>query len=316
MSFRLFIYYCAICGGWAALVGWSLGRLAPITEDEHPYLLQGLKAFLLGLTVALALGVVDAIWNVPLNRFITIAMRGLTAVVIASTGAFVSGVVGEFVQQKTQNNVVIGATFYVLSWTITGLLIGASLGAFEMAVSLMRGKDFRGALRKTINGVIGGAVGGFLGGVLALALRFAWVHLMTSRDPDALLSPSSWGFVILGLCIGLLIGLAQVILKEAWVKVESGFRAGRELMLTKDETTIGRAESCDIGLFGDNGIEKLHARIRRATDRYVLHDAETPSGTFVNDERVERPTPLRAGDRIRVGKSVLRFGERQKRRYD
>ena len=70
------------------------------------------------------------------------------------------------------------------------------------------------------------------------------------------------GLVILGLCIGLLIGLAQVVLKEAWLKVESGFRAGREVMLSKDETTIGRAESCDIGLFGDNTIERLHARIQ------------------------------------------------------
>ena len=27
MSFRAFIYYCALCGGWAALVGWLLGRI-------------------------------------------------------------------------------------------------------------------------------------------------------------------------------------------------------------------------------------------------------------------------------------------------
>ena len=59
------------------------------------------------------------------------------------------------------------------------------------------------------------------------------------------------GFVALGMCIGLLIGLAQVILKEAWVRVEAGFRAGREMILSKPEVTIGRAESCDIGLFGD-----------------------------------------------------------------
>jgi hypothetical protein len=316
MSFRLFIYYCAICGGWAALVGWVLGRLAPITEEEHPYVLQGLKALLLGLTVALALGVVDAIWNVPLNRVVTIICRGLTAVVIASSGALGSGMVGEYVQQRTQNNPLAGAIFYVLSWTITGLVIGASLGAFEMGASLTRGKDFRGAIRKTFSGLVGGAVGGFLGGLLALALRFLWKELNTSKDPDALLSPSSWGFVILGLCIGLLIGLAQVILKEAWVRVESGFRAGRELMLTKDETTIGRAESCDIGLFGDNAIERLHARIRRVNDRYVLADAETTAGTYVNDERVDQSTPLSAGDRIRIGNSVLRFGERQKRRDD
>ena len=120
------------------------------------------------------------------------------------------------------------------------------------------------------------------------------------------------GLVILGLCIGLLIGLAQVFLKEAWLKVESGFRAGREVMLSKDETTIGRAESCDIGLFGDNAVERTHARIQLKNNQYVLADAETPGGTFLNDKPVRKPTPLRNGDAIRVGNSVLRFGERQK----
>ena len=43
------------------------------------------------------------------------------------------------------------------------------------------------------------------------------------------------------------IPLAQVVLKEAWIKVEAGFRPGREIMLSKDETLIGKAEGCDIG---------------------------------------------------------------------
>jgi hypothetical protein len=30
----------------------------------------------------------------------------------------------------------------------------------------------------------------------------------------------------------------------------------------------------------------------------------------------DRPVPLRSGDRIRLGKSVLLFGERQKRLYN
>ena len=46
------------------------------------------------------------------------------------------------------------------------------------------------------------------------------------------------------------------------------------MMLSKDETTIGRAETCDIGLFGDNTIEQLHARILLKGNRYLLADAE------------------------------------------
>ena len=108
-------------------------------------------------------------------------------------------------------------------------------------------------------------MGGILGGILAYAVQVVLGQAgACSRQgrPTALWTPTGWGFVALGMCIGLLIGLAQVILKEAWIKVEVGFRAGREMILTKEKTTIGRAESCDIGLFGDNQIEKLQRQYR------------------------------------------------------
>src|SRR5262249_50329502 len=120
------------------------------------------------------------------------------------------------------------------------------------------------------------------------------------------------GFVILGMCIGLLIGLAQILLKEAWVKVEAGFRAGREMILSKPETTIGRAEACDIGLFGDAKAEKLHAKILQQENSYLLDDVGTPGGTYLNGSKIQGPTPLHSGDEIRVGNSVLRFREKQK----
>jgi pSer/pThr/pTyr-binding forkhead associated (FHA) protein len=47
---------------------------------------------------------------------------------------------------------------------------------------------------------------------------------------------------------------------------------------------------------------------------YLLADAETPNGTFLNEERIDKPTPLKSGDRIRVGNSVIEFGERQRRK--
>src|SRR5260370_25508823 len=106
-------------------------------------------------------------------------------------------------------------------------------------------------------------------------------------------SPSAMGFVVLGICIGLLIGLAQVVAKEAWLRVEAGFRAGRELLLSRPETTIGRAEGCDLGLFGDSSVDKLHARIRHEGNEFILSDEGTGGGTFVNDERIHGPRRLR-----------------------
>jgi pSer/pThr/pTyr-binding forkhead associated (FHA) protein len=83
------------------------------------------------------------------------------------------------------------------------------------------------------------------------------------------------------------------------------------MLLGKAETTIGRAEACDVGLFGDPGVERLHARIVRRGDDYFLADAGTAGGTFLNDRRVTDPAPLRSGDAIRVGGCVLRFGLRR-----
>src|SRR5262249_54388941 len=143
-------------------------------------------------------------------------------------------------------------------------------------------------------------------------LDAGWGRLLSGKS-GSYWSPSATGFVVVGLCVGLLIGLARVILKEAWVRVEKGFRAGRELILSKPETLIGRAESCDIGLFGDNAVEKTHARIVRQGGSYVVTDAGTPNGTYLNGERITGPTPLRSGDLIEVGAAALRFGERQKR---
>ena len=86
------------------------------------------------------------------------------------------------------------------------------------------------------------------------------------------------------------------------------------MILSKEKTTIGRAEACDIGLFGDNAIERLHAQIVLTGNRYYVEDAKTASGTFANDQPVAGRVALRSGDRIRVGSSVLCFRERQKRK--
>src|SRR5439155_14227193 len=142
----------------------------------------------------------------------------------------------------------------------------------------------RGAVRKLINGALGGTLGGQLGSCLLVVVASA---LFRNKAEPWL--PSALGFVTLGACVGLLIGLSQVLLKEAWVRVESGFRPGRELILTKPELTIGRAENCDIGLFGDNTVERAHARIYAQGDRYYLADGGTAEGTYLNNERITGP---------------------------
>jgi hypothetical protein len=305
MSFRLFIYYCALCGGCAAYVGWALGRLPAI---QNSVTLAAVRGLLVGLTLSLALGLIDALASVSSFRLGTIGLRVLVATVSGCIAGFIGGFVGQIFYKWLQLSL-----FLVVGWTLAGLLIGGSLGVFEVLDRLMRDEDVGGAQRKSLHGMLGGAVGGLLGGCLYLLFAALWGGLFRAEGLAEPWSPGATGFAALGLCIGLLIGLARVILKEAWLRVEAGFRPGRELILSKPATTIGRGEGCDIGLFGDPGVERMHARILRRNGRYLLADEDTPGGTFINGRRIDGPTPLRSGDKIRLGRSLLHFGEREKR---
>jgi hypothetical protein len=304
MSFKLFIYYCSVCGGWAALVGWALGQSLAPAEGEMKRAI--LLAMCLGTLVALALGLVDASWNRAGRSGLRLLGRGVVVGLIGCLSGVVGGGVGQYLVSETQLDALV-----FVGWALTGLLIGASIGAVDVLTQLGQGRSPRGAMRKMMNGLLGGILGGVLGGCL-LALIGYGLGKVLGKPPEDLLSSSAWGFVALGTSIGLFIGLAQVIFREGWVRVVAGFRAGRELILTKDETLIGRAETCDIGLFGDTRVEPTHARIVRQKDRFLIVDANTPGGTFVNDQRITQPTRLKSGDAIRLGWALLRFGERQK----
>ena len=307
MSFRRFIYYCAVCGGAAAFVGWMAGKPLPL---EASVMLDALKALCLGMMLGAVLAVIDSLWNFSQAQLPVAVLRVLVAGLAGCVAGFFGALIGSGLTYLTNLSL-----FQVFGWMLTGLLIGASVGAFDLLAVLAKNQDASGPLKKVVNGLIGGGVGGLLGGVLYVLFMLALGKAFSTNPDllDSLWSPSAIGFVILGTCIGLLIGLAQVILREAWLKVEKGFRPGRQLIVSKEQVLIGRGEACDIGLFGDNGVERTHARILRKGDRYLLIDADTPGGTYLNGRRIDGPTPLRAGDEIGVGKAVIRFGERQKR---
>jgi hypothetical protein len=307
MSFRWFIYYCSMCGGCAAYLGWVFGRLPPI---GHHVVLAALRGMFLGMILALGLTLIDSLWSFTSKDGLIVICRLLVGGFIGGVGGFIGGMLGQILYSKTQLSL-----FLVLGWAFTGLLIGMSMGMFDLLMRLARNEESGGALRKVLHGLLGGGVGGLLGGLLFLGLRAVWGAALAERT-DEFWSPSATGFVALGMCIGLFIGLAQVILKEAWIRVEAGFRAGRELILSGPETLIGRGEGCHIALFGDSGVEKLHARLLLKGGRYFIEDDMTPGGTYVNGKRITRLTPLRAGDVIEMGRAALRFGERQKHSAD
>ncbi len=74
--------------------------------------------------------------------------------------------------------------------------------------------------------------------------------------------------------------------------------------MVNDVYTIGRQQSCDIHI--DNlGISRVHARIMRQGDGYIVEDLKSSNGTFVNAERIQAPRKLTNGDQITIGKYTI-----------
>ena len=67
---------------------------------------------------------------------------------------------------------------------------------------------------------------------------------------------------------------------------------------------IGRAPACQVRL-DDNYISQLHAKISERSGAWVVEDLGSTNGTYLNQRKVTVPTEISAGDRIRVGKTVL-----------
>lgn len=81
--------------------------------------------------------------------------------------------------------------------------------------------------------------------------------------------------------------------------------AGARLALTKDTTTAGRHPKSDLFL-DDITVSRRHAEFVRTGEGFVLRDAGSLNGTYLNGERVEE-APLANGDEVQIGRYKLAF---------
>ena len=82
---------------------------------------------------------------------------------------------------------------------------------------------------------------------------------------------------------------------------------GRRFELPDAQTPIGR-DSRPLPIL-DNTVSRRHAELIPTEDgNWILKDLGSSNGTYVNGARVTRNMPLKAGDQIRVGRTLLVFG--------
>ncbi len=90
----------------------------------------------------------------------------------------------------------------------------------------------------------------------------------------------------------------------AWRLIVQG--TGEEFPLSEEPLTIGSGADNAVVL-ADPEVAGQHATIRRNDEGtgYLIEDAGSLSGTYVNEQRVEGNMPLQEGDVIRVGNTLM-----------
>jgi pSer/pThr/pTyr-binding forkhead associated (FHA) protein len=90
------------------------------------------------------------------------------------------------------------------------------------------------------------------------------------------------------------------------VQVIEGWSAGRQFRLT-GPLEVGRDPSAGVPLVEDDRVSQRHARLTPSSEGVFVEDLGSSEGTFVNDARIDGRTLVVVGDRILVGRTVLRL---------
>ncbi len=86
--------------------------------------------------------------------------------------------------------------------------------------------------------------------------------------------------------------------------VTAGNLAGTTITLTDQQITIGRAADATLVLTDDYASSR-HARLYPQNGEWIVEDLGSTNGTYLDRQKVTRPTPVPVGVPVRVGKTVL-----------
>jgi len=91
-----------------------------------------------------------------------------------------------------------------------------------------------------------------------------------------------------------------------YVVVVDGPHAGTRFQLREGENPIGRSVS-SVAMLEDQSVSRKHAVLSFTAGSWVLFDAGSKNGTFVNGKKVKDPVTIGHGDVIQVGIYALRL---------
>ena len=86
--------------------------------------------------------------------------------------------------------------------------------------------------------------------------------------------------------------------------VTEGALTGVSIDLTDQQITLGRANDATLVL-NDDYASTHHARIFPQDGQWIVEDLGSTNGTYLDRQKVIRPTPVPLGVPVRIGKTVL-----------
>ncbi len=92
---------------------------------------------------------------------------------------------------------------------------------------------------------------------------------------------------------------------QALLVIKGGPSAGSTVLIDRDITRLGRSPDSDVFL-NDITVSRRHAEIAREGQGFVIKDAGSLNGTYVNRERVDA-AELASGDEMQIGQFKIVF---------
>lgn len=256
--------------------------------------------------IGLGIGAVDGIvCRLPRRALLC----GIVGLVVGFVGGFVSGIIANiaygpismFASEKMASGGINAGLGFglqmmgrMLAWGLAGMTMGVGQGL---------------ALRSTrlvTYGFVGGVVGGLLGGMFfdpISTMLLGSDHL--GGDVSRLVA-----IAIIGACTGGMIGVVELLARDAWLRMIQGPLKGKEFLLYKDVMNVGSSPKSDLYLFNDPRVAPQHALIRTVGEGYEIEARQGTQPVIINGSSQQRAR-LRHGDEITIGGTVFTFQMRK-----
>ncbi|MEZ0275821.1 MAG: FHA domain-containing protein [Roseimicrobium sp.] len=256
--------------------------------------------------IGLGIGSVDGIvCRLPRRALLC----GLVGLVVGFVGGFVTGIIANIAyapittyagEKMAAGGAMAGVGFglqmmgRMLAWGLAGMVAGVGQGL---------------ALRSTrlaTYGFVGGVVGGLLGGMFFDPID----TMLLGEDKLGADVSRLVGIAMIGACVGAMIGVVELLARDAWLRMIHGPLKGKEFLLFKDVMNIGSSPKSDLYLFNDTRVAPQHALIRTVGEGYEIEARQSTHPVIINGSSLQR-SRLRHGDEITIGGTVFTFQTRK-----